>query len=210
MNSAATWSAGRVLAALAPIAAACPGRVFRRSRSPRSKGSGPSRSSPLSTRNEDKEARERAIFTECAGIAGLRVREGSVASRPPPEPDILCELVGEGLVAFELVEIVDPDLAESVSVAVRRNQDARGVWVGDPTLERISEKIQGRSYSTPYPMELLAWAGRLTTPPSVWHPTYEQDLRALQLGSFRRLWVVNFGMRPDERGVWFVNPPPTE
>lgn len=46
----------------------------------------------MSTRNEDKEARERAIFAECAEIAGLRVREGSVVSRPPPEPDILCEI----------------------------------------------------------------------------------------------------------------------
>ncbi len=160
----------------------------------------------MSPRNQDKEERERAIFAECAEIAGLRVREGSVVSRPPPEPDILCELVGEGLVAFELVEIVDSDLAESVSVAIRRDQPARGVWVGDPTLERITGKLR-KSYSTPHPMELLAWAGSLTTPPSVWHPTHDQDLRALPLGPFRRLWVVNFGMRPDERGVWFVNPP---
>ncbi len=56
----------------------------------------------LSRRNEDKEARERTIFAECAEIAGLRVREGSAVSRPPPEPDILCEISGEGLVAFEL------------------------------------------------------------------------------------------------------------
>jgi len=163
----------------------------------------------LSTRNEDKEARERAIFTECAEVAGLRVREGSVVSRPPPEPDILCEISGEGPVAFELVEIVDSDLAESVSVAIRKDQPAKGVWVGDPTLERITDKVH-KSYSTPHPIELLAWAGQLTTPPSVWHPTHDHALRALQLGPFRRLWVVNFGMRPDERGVWFVNPPPGE
>ena len=35
---------------------------------------------------------ERRAFSEFAAAAGLQVVPGSVQSRPPPEPDILCEL----------------------------------------------------------------------------------------------------------------------
>jgi hypothetical protein len=56
-----------------------------------------------------KEARERRIFQSFIEVAPLTVLPDSVRSVAPPAPDILCEIQGRGLVAFELVEIVTPE-----------------------------------------------------------------------------------------------------
>jgi hypothetical protein len=50
---------------------------------------------------------EKAVFEEFAPSAGLNVVPGSIESRQPPDPDIRCELVGEGPVAFEVTESLD-------------------------------------------------------------------------------------------------------
>ena len=157
-------------------------------------------------REEEKAACELDVFLSFAKYAALRVRPGSAVSRRPPEPDVLCELEGEGHVAFELVEIIDSALAENISVSIRKNVPADGAWVGDTTLERIREKLE-KTYVTPHPMELVAWADPFITPPSVWRPTYERSLMALHgVSGFRRIWVVNLGGPDGERGVWFVDP----
>jgi hypothetical protein len=167
----------------------------------------------MGRRNRDKEKADRELsvfvgFAEFATLRGLRVRPGSAMSRPTPEPDILCELEGEGYVAFELVEIIDSTLAENISVSIRKHAPADGAWVGDPTLERIREKVEAKTYVTWHPMELVAWANPFITPASSWLPTFEPELRNLHgLSRFRRMWVVNLGGLEHERGVWFVNPP---
>jgi hypothetical protein len=51
--------------------------------------------------------------------AGLAVLPGTTQKREPPEPDILCQIVGAGKVAFELVEILDEDFAGLVSEQIR-------------------------------------------------------------------------------------------
>lgn len=63
-------------------------------------------------RNAVKEERERAIFGEFAEAVGLPVIAGTLQSRQSPEPDLLCEIRGRGLVAFELVELIDQDFQE--------------------------------------------------------------------------------------------------
>lgn len=47
------------------------------------------------------------VFEEFARCAGLGVIPGSIEKREPPEPDIRCEIQGEGPVAFELTESID-------------------------------------------------------------------------------------------------------
>jgi len=163
------------------------------------------------TNREDvKAARELDVFlgfAEFAAREGLHVRRGSAVNRRPPEPDILGEVEGEGLVAFELVEIVDPTLAENISVAARKGVPAARAWVGDPTQERLRKKFYA-TYETSHPMELVMWANPFITPPDVWRPMFEPSLNALRGRSrFRRIWVVNLGGPTNERGVWFVDPP---
>lgn len=74
------------------------------------------------TSAEDQAASERAIFAEFAQVAGLRIRPGSIESRAAPEPDLRCEVEGEGPRAFELGEVISEALetATSERVALRR------------------------------------------------------------------------------------------
>jgi hypothetical protein len=102
-------------------------------------------------REEMKAARELDVFlgfAEFAAREGLHVRRGSAVNRRPPEPDILSEVEGEALVAFELVEIIDSTLAENISVVARKGVPAAGAWVGDTTTqERLQKKLYA-SYET--------------------------------------------------------------
>lgn len=163
------------------------------------------------SREGDKEARDVRVFEAFAAYAvhrGLRVRPGSVESRRPREPDILCHVTHEGPVAFELVELVDSNLREEESVAIRKNRAASATWTADTTMEMIRRKLFEKAYETPHPMELLAWASPMITPPDVWVPSFDADLRALRaMSGFRRIWVANLGGPDDERGIWFVDPP---
>jgi len=63
----------------------------------------------------DKAWRERVIFRLFAKAARLPVKTRSIRSRPEPEPDIRCSLLGDGPVAFELGEIVTPGFAEATN-----------------------------------------------------------------------------------------------
>lgn len=56
--------------------------------------------------DQSKEQKEQKIFQLFTAAANLPIIPGSVKSEQPPAPDILCEIRGEGHVAFELVEIV--------------------------------------------------------------------------------------------------------
>ena len=65
--------------------------------------------------SESKAERERIIFQLFAEAAQLPVISGSIRSKPPPAPDILCEIQGRGPVAFELGEIVTRALAQEMA-----------------------------------------------------------------------------------------------
>jgi len=64
------------------------------------------------TDRERHGSRERKFFIRFAEVCGLAVQPDSIEKRKPPEPDILCKIKGEGSVAFEMVELIDPDLAQ--------------------------------------------------------------------------------------------------
>lgn len=64
---------------------------------------------------QDKGNIEKNIFLKFLKISGLPISYESVLKRNPPEPDILCEHKEEGLIAFELVEICDSNIARFMS-----------------------------------------------------------------------------------------------
>jgi hypothetical protein len=161
------------------------------------------------TKDEAKAAEERAVFRDFAAAARLRIVPESVQSRPPPEPDILCAFQDGSCVAFELVRLVDQDLAHGVTQTIANPDDPKGVWFDDPTLERIQEKLTRKNYRSPHPMELLAWGDDTLLPQSTWVPKFAGDLRALFDASrspFQRLWVVNLGRLAASDPVWLVHP----
>jgi hypothetical protein len=154
----------------------------------------------------DKAARERARFLAFAAVAGLPVVTGTTQSRPPPEPDILCEIQGRGLVAFELVDLIDSTLARTVARTLK-GQAGEAVWYGKPPLDIVREKCR-KHYETPHPTELVVCAGEeeveLLSPAD---PSVED--RASQLverSEFSRVWVVKLTRK--ESLIWLVQPPP--
>jgi hypothetical protein len=61
--------------------------------------------------DDQHSSREMIIFSRFAAVSGLPIRPGSIEKCQPPEPDILCTIEDEGPVAFEMVEIIDENLA---------------------------------------------------------------------------------------------------
>jgi hypothetical protein len=152
----------------------------------------------------EKEARERDIFNGFIAVTGLPVASESIRSRPPPEPDILCDVAGEGLVAFELVELIDEDLARHTA-----RRESNGIWYGDPTLDTLRKKLMKKRYRTQHPMELVAYGDGTLLPHDSWLDAFEDRLRNLldRSASFRRLWVVNLSSRASSPAIWLVYRP---
>lgn len=63
--------------------------------------------------------REKRIFSQFAEVCPLPIQSDSIVKRNPPEPDILCQVEGEGTVAFEMVEIIDSGLARRTNEGLR-------------------------------------------------------------------------------------------
>ena len=68
-------------------------------------------SESMANKQDADELRVFRLFVESAGLA---VSPESIQKRQPPDPDIQCELGDHGCTGFELVEIVDSDLARAV------------------------------------------------------------------------------------------------
>jgi hypothetical protein len=68
---------------------------------------------------------ELRVFRLFAEAAGLAIPHESIQKREPPEPDICCELPGYGPTAFELVETIDPRLAQTVAAQFRLQESLR-------------------------------------------------------------------------------------
>lgn len=62
---------------------------------------------------------ERALFKLFAETVELSIASDSIESRNPPEPDIRCTLAEAGPQCFELVEIIDSDLAKAVGILLK-------------------------------------------------------------------------------------------
>jgi hypothetical protein len=109
-----------------------------------------------------KAASEREVFLRFVEMLGEATAWHSVTSREPPEPDLLCLNIERGNVAFELVAITDPQIAE---VNAGHGRSPTGAyWTSDPT-ERIIRKKLGRQYVSEYPIELLVYNDMLVITP---------------------------------------------
>ena len=85
---------------------------------------------------------------------GWPCNDGTLSSRPEPEPDILFSMEA-GVVAFELAEICDRTLAHQ-SALDRKTGGVSMNWTTDPTAEIVNKKFANK-YVTPHPIELLCY-----------------------------------------------------
>jgi len=111
----------------------------------------------------------------------------SIEKRAPPEPDLLCRHATEGLVAFELANLCDPELAKVVAAGPNARTDAFST--SDPSARIVRNKLQ-KTYSTMHPVELLVYAdGPIITPDDVIIPTIRPILESVD-GPYRRAWFM--------------------
>lgn len=59
------------------------------------------------------------LFAKAARKRRMKVVEGTIQRRDPPEPDILCDVEGVGPVAFELTECLEEELARNAADKVK-------------------------------------------------------------------------------------------
>jgi hypothetical protein len=134
----------------------------------------------------EKSEREIAVFRDFARVAGLGIDESSVRKRVPPEPDLLCVVEGEGPVAFELVELCDPNLAKVFADPLRPGNEF--IRTSDPSPGIVRNKLR-KTYKTEHPIELLCYTdGRVITPADVILPSIRPYLGSFR-HVFRRAWL---------------------
>jgi hypothetical protein len=149
---------------------------------------------------EDKAKVELEIFHEFVTKRNLPFDLQTARKLDPnkKEPDILCKHEHDGYIAFELVEICDPKLAQVKSQA--NKEDVGGVeffWTSDPSGLILSKKLN-KNYHVGYPVELLCYtAGRVVTSDDVIIPTILPLLDSKR-GAFRRVWLLG------TEGAWLV------
>ena len=138
----------------------------------------------------DKASIELAVFRDFVRIAALPVDSDSVEKRSPPEPDVLCRIEGLGQVAFELVELCDPNLARVFADPLKPSHEY--VRTSDPSAGILRKKLR-RAYDTPHPVELLCYTdGRIITPADVIIPTLRPYLGSFA-HVFRKAWLLSEG-----------------
>lgn len=110
----------------------------------------------------------------------------SIEKRLPPEPDLLCRGI-EGLVAFEIANLCDGEIAKVLAAGARARTDAFST--ADPSGAIVRDKL-GRTYKTDHPIELLLYTdGRIITPDDVIIPTVTPILESRK-GPYRKVWFM--------------------
>jgi hypothetical protein len=144
---------------------------------------------------QSKGADEIAVFLRFIQAAHLPIASSSVEKRNPLEPDLRCVYSVDGPVAFELVELCDPNLAKAMSTLSEGY-----IRTSDPSATIVSKKLR-RKYGTNLPIELLCYTnGRIITPDDVILPTVKPYLRSWR-HTFRRAWL--FG-RSGVHEIWAI------
>ncbi len=129
--------------------------------------------------DKDKSQREAQAFREFIGRSGLKADLSSLEECCPPAPIILCQISGEGSVAFALVEITNRDSAKF------------GYSHPEATAENILKEERDRSskYKSPHPIDLIVYTGNAIEPPE----RIENIIKRLLNNSrskFNRVWFM--------------------
>lgn len=127
------------------------------------------------------------VFRLFVARSGAPIDPLSVEKRNPPEPDLLCRHATDGLVAFELANLCDPEIARVIAAGPKARSDAFST--SDPSAEVVRKKLK-KTYMTGHPIELLVYSdGRLITPDDVIIPTITPILES-RGGPYRRAWFM--------------------
>jgi hypothetical protein len=135
-----------------------------------------------------KADRERTNFARFASAERPDIDLESVESCRPPAPDIACSTSTGERLAFELVELCQPEVAKTVADDLKAGGGVTVVWPADPTQRVLLKKLRN-SYACDVPVDLLCYTDRLlVTPDDVALAEMRALVDAEGLGPFRRIW----------------------
>lgn len=135
-----------------------------------------------------KQLEEQAVFRRFAERLGQGPDWIEVASRPEPEPDLLCCHATRGPIAFELVSLTDPEIARVLAAGPRARKDAFST--ADPSERIVRAKLKKCYETSTREIDLLIYTdGRLITPDDVVIPTILPWLDATS-HPFRSIWFM--------------------
>ncbi len=144
---------------------------------------------PLSqTPQQRKQELEREAFAAFTRRLGISTKWAMVESRPDGEPDLLCTSVDGEVVAFELVSLTDPKIAEAQAAGANARPGA--FWTEDSTARIIRHKLSRAYHTKAQRIELLVYTDRrLITPDDVIVPTILPLLDGVQ-HPFEVVWFM--------------------
>ena len=142
----------------------------------------------------DKARRELEVFRDFAQRCGLSIVPGSIENREPPQPDIYCEIEGEGPMAFELTEFVADSFAKEIDYVSKHPEDSGKTLVrGGEAMPILAKKLANENYDRSYPIDLICYtAGHTGLPPNVLFPqmcTYIKEHP--DTGPFQGVWFMS-------------------
>lgn len=134
-----------------------------------------------------KEEAERNTFLRFAMLLDEPHHWMVVQNRRPPEPDLLCQHGVHGPVAFELVSITDPTIAQ---IHAGHNPCGQSAYFTEDPTERIIRKKLERTYQTQHPVELLVYNDLLVVTPDDAIVTKVVQWLSSKSHPFRRAWYM--------------------
>jgi hypothetical protein len=136
-----------------------------------------------------KGERELETFFRFVTVSQLPYDPNTAKKCYSPKPDILCNHQFDELVAFELVEICDEDIASAPSRLV--DGGVEYIRTADPTGKIIAKKLRCK-YKCEQPIELLCYTqGRVVTPGQIISARLRQCASLMRKSSFRKVWLLN-------------------
>ena len=144
--------------------------------------------------SDDKASRELEVFHDFAHRCGLSIVPGSIENREPLEPDIYCEIEGEGPMAFELTEFVADSFAEEIAYVRKHPEDSGKTLVrGGEAMPILAKKLANENYVSSCPIDLICYTnGRTGLPPNVLIPQMRTCIKEQPgTGPFRGVWFMS-------------------
>ena len=157
--------------------------------------------------DNSKAARERQIYAEFAGVAGLAVDPASIESDTPPNADIRCMINGKALFC-EMAEIADQPVARGVAESIKTGEVTGGAFSQEEPLKKAFEDKSLISYALKgAELHLLAYYDKQY--PLDYDPTFIPDTvgsiadQMIASGQWQQIWVYDTW----EKRILWTHPP---
>lgn len=85
---------------------------------------------------------ELQVFREFAAVVEMPIIPSTVSRRNPPEPDLVCEVRDEGLLGFELTELIDAQFMSRLDLLAKTRKALTQHWQKLPQADSVKFKTK--------------------------------------------------------------------